>query len=188
MSLAIKLESWSHTAGSLARTGLQNIRKTYLSICRKINMSDLIAKPIVNNQYWIVTDNGKKVGNIEANNAGYGLQINGNSLQFNNTEEIKKQVKIRFEPIKTNKSKVVLPYPEYPTTARTYNNIFDIQRGLHLYTKTAKSKCLHAAGYFVIDQNGIKSVIFCPKYIFIQRYPYSGPYKTETDAQDQINN
>ncbi len=150
-------------------------------------MTELVAKPIVKNQFWIVTDGNKKVGNIEANNAGYGVQVNGTFLQFNNTDEIKKKAHIRFEPLKSNKTKASMPYPEYPTTARTYNSILDIKRGLHLFTKTKKSKCLHAAGYFVIDQNGTKQVVFCPKYIFIQRYEYSGPYKTESEANSKIN-
>lgn len=150
-------------------------------------MTELIAKPIVKNQFWIVTDGEKKVGNIEANNAGYGVQVNGTFLQFNNKEEIKKSTKIRFQPLKTNSVKTNLPYPEYPTTSKTYNDLFDVKRGLHLFTKTRKSKCYHAAGYFVIDQNGVVAVHFCPKYIFVQRYNYSGPYKTEAEALAQIN-
>jgi len=150
-------------------------------------MTELVAKPIVKNQFWIVTDGHKKVGNIEANNAGYGVQLNGTFLQFNNANELKKSTNIRFESIGNTIAKPTHPYPEYPTTNRVYNSILDIQRGLHLFTKTKKSKCYHAAGYFVMDQNGTKSVIFCPKYIFIQRYNYQGPYKTETDALNAIN-
>ena len=150
-------------------------------------MAELIAKPIVKNQYWIVTDGHKKVGNIEANNAGYGVQINGTFLQFNSTDELKKQTHIKFENLKPSKQKTTAPYPEYPTPSRIYNSVVDITRGLHLFTKTRKSKCLHAAGWFVIEQNGIKTVQFCPKYIFVQRYPYSGPYKTETEAKNEIN-
>lgn len=149
-------------------------------------MSELVAKPIVKNQFWIVTDGEKKVGNIEANNAGYGVRLNGTFLQFNNTEELKKQTQIKFANLKQT-SKVSVPYPEYPTTARVYNSICDVKRGLHLFTKTKKSKCLHAAGYFVMDQNGNKEVVFCPKYIFIQRYPYEGPFKTESEAKSKIN-
>jgi hypothetical protein len=149
-------------------------------------MTGLIAKPIVKNQFWIVTDGEKKVGNIEANNAGFGVQLNGTFLQFNNTEEIKKQAHIQFEAVKP-KTKAEIPYPEYPTTARTYNSMFDVKRGLHLFTKTVKSKCFHAAGWFVIEQNGLKEVAFCPKYIFIQRYPYKGPFTSEIDAYNKIN-
>ena len=150
-------------------------------------MTELVAKPIVKNQFWIVTDGQKKVGNIEATNAGYGVQLNGTFLQFNNTDEIKKKAHIRFEPLKSNKTKTTMPYPEYPTPPRIHNSVFDVTRGLHLFTKTKKSKCLHAAGYFVIDQNGVDQVVYCPKYIFIQRYQYSGPYKTEAEAQSKIN-
>ena len=65
-------------------------------------MTELVAKPIVKNQFWIVTDGNKKVGNIEANNAGYGVQVNGTFLQFNNKEEIKKKAHIKFENLDTN--------------------------------------------------------------------------------------
>ena len=150
-------------------------------------MSDLIAKPIVKNQFWIVTDGTKKVGNIEANNAGYGVQINGHTLQFDNTTDLKKKTQIRFEPIKSNKTKASLPYPQYPTPAKVYNSVFDVKRGLHLFTTTSKSKCPHAAGWFVIDQNGVQATSFCPKYIFIQRYPYEGPFRTESEAAAKIN-
>ena len=145
-------------------------------------MTELVAKPIVKDQFWIVTDGTKKVGNIEANNAGYGVKLNGSFLQFDNTTELKKKTHIRFEPIKSNKTKAAIPYPEYPTTAKTYNSLFDIKRGLHLFTKTRKSKCQHAAGWFLINQNGVEQVVFCPKYIFIQRYSYQGPFKTEAEA------
>ncbi len=150
-------------------------------------MTELVAKPIVKNQFWIVTDGNKKVGNIEANNAGYGVRLNGTFLQFNNAEDLKKQTQIKFANLKQSSNKVQVPYPEYPTTARVYNSVCDVTRGLHLSTKTKKSKCLHAAGYYVVDQNGVKSVQFCPKYIFIQRYPYQGPYKTSDEANRQIN-
>lgn len=150
-------------------------------------MTELIAKQIVKDQFWVVTDGEKKVGNITANNSGYGVQLNGTLLQFKNTADIKKNAKIRFEPIKSNNTKAAMPYPEFPTTPRTYNSMFDVKRGLHLYTKTKKSKCYHAAGYFVMEQNGVKQTVFCPKYIFIQRYSYQGPFKTENEANILIN-
>lgn len=146
----------------------------------------LIAKPIIKNQYWVVTDGNKKVGNVIADGSGYEVKLNGVLKHFNNTEDIKKKANIRFEHVKSNKNKIELPYPEYPTTARTYNNMFDIKKKLHLFTKTKKSKCFYAAGYFLLE-NTEKQVIFCPKYIFLQRYPYRGPFKTEDDAKKQIN-
>jgi hypothetical protein len=161
--------------------------RIYMGRITEVNMNELVAKPIIKDQYWVVTDGDKKVGNVLANSAGYEVILNGSTLQFNNTKDIAKQTKITFQPVKSNKVKVEMPYPEYPTTSKTYNNIFDIKRKLHLYTKTLKSKCYHAAGYFIIDQNGHKSVVFCPKYIFIQRYDYVGPFKTEDEANELLN-
>lgn len=147
----------------------------------------LIAKPIIKNQYWVVTDGSKKVGNVIADGSGYEVKLNGVLKHFSNTEDIKKKANIRFESIKSNKTKIQIPYPELPTTPRTYNSMFDIKKKLHLFTKTKKSKCYHVAGYYVISQNNEKQVVFCPKYIFIQRYPYEGPFKTEDEAKKLIN-
>ncbi len=151
-------------------------------------MTELIAKPIIKDQYWVVTDGEKKVGNVQANSAGYEVMLNGSTLQFNNTKDIQKKTRISFQPMKSNKTKVEMPYPEYPTPNRTYNNYFDVKRKLHIFTKSSKSKCYHVAGWFSINQNGHYQTVFCPKYIFIQRYPYRGPFKSEDAANNYINN
>lgn len=146
-------------------------------------MTTLIAKPIIKDQYWVITDGNKKVGNVLADGTGFEVKLNGENSHYTNTQELKKLTKIRFQPIKSNKTKVEMPYPEFPTTNKVYNSMFDVKRKLHLYTKTKKSKCYHAAGWFVIKQNDTKQVIFCPKYIFIQRYDYQGPFKSEIEAK-----
>lgn len=148
---------------------------------------ELYAKPISDGEFWILTDGEKKVGNVCANHAGFGVQLQGSFFQFTNTKEIEKKTKIKF--LRKEKTKQVdpVPYPEYPTTPRTYNSVFDVKRGLHVFTKTRKSKCFHAAGWFVVEHNGVNQIMFCPKYIFIQRYPYIGPFRTQDEAKNQIN-
>ena len=148
----------------------------------------LIAKPIIKNQYWVVTDGEKKVGNVISDGTGFDVKLDGTLSHYDNADDITKFTKIRFQPMKSNKTKAQVPYPEYPTTGKIYNSLFDIKRKLHLFTKSNKSKCYHVAGWFVLKQNGISQVILCPKYIFIQRYKYTGPYKTENEAILQINN
>jgi len=151
-------------------------------------MNELVAKPIIKDQYWVVTDGEKKVGNVQANSAGYEVMLNGSTLQFNNTKDIQKKTRISFQPMKSNKTTVEMPYPEYPTPNKTYNNYFDVKRKLHIFTKSSKSKCYHVAGWFSINQNGHFQTVFCPKYIFIQRYPYHGPFRSEDAANTYINN
>ena len=165
---------------------IQDIGTVALTI-GKYTMKTLIAKPVIKNQYWVVTDGERKIGNVVANGTGFDLIIGGGNTHYKTTTDIKKKAKIEFQTLKTDRSKVNLPFAEYPTTSKVYNSILDIKRKLHLYTKAQKSKCYYAAGWFVMNQSGINEVMFCPKYIFIQRYPYYGPYKTQADAENMIN-
>lgn len=149
-------------------------------------MTELTAKPIVNNQYWVITDGSKKVGNVVANNNGFEVKLNGDSRYFSSADDIKKITNITFESVKTP-SKLVSPLSDYPTPPKIYNSVLDVKRKLHLFTETAASKCYHVAGWFTVNQNGVDQVIFCPKYIFIQRYSYRGPFMTENDATAALN-
>jgi hypothetical protein len=150
-------------------------------------MTDLIAKPIIKNQYWVVTDGDKKVGNVVADQNGFDVKLHTGKKHFATTDEIKSKTSIKFEPLKSDKTVPNLPYPEYPTPDKIYNSMLDIKRRLHLFTETKNSKCYHVAGWFAINQNGVPQVIKYPKYIFIQRYPYQGPFKTESEAQQALN-
>lgn len=151
-------------------------------------MTTLIAKPVIKDQYWVITDGDKKVGNVSANAHGYEVKLNGINTNFASTAAIKRKVKIQFQPItKTNKTEITLPFANYPTPKRIYNSIVDVRRKLHIFTKSPKSKCYYAAGWFLFDLGGEKKVVFCPKYIFIERYPYIGPFKTQEDAENEIN-
>jgi hypothetical protein len=148
----------------------------------------LIAKPVVKNQFWIVTDGKEKVGNVLADGSGFEVKLNGNKSHYKNTTAIKRKTNIEFETVqKADKTKHDLPFKVYPTTDKVFNSMLDIKRKLHLFTTGAKSKCYHAAGWFIIQQGHEKETVFCPKYIFIQRYPYQGPYKTENEAKKAIN-
>lgn len=149
----------------------------------------LIAKPVVKNQFWIVTDGTEKVGNVLADGSGFEVKLNGNKTHYKNTKAIQKIAHIEFLNFsKFNSEKKEVPFSEYPTTAKVYNSILDIKRKLHLFTKTTKSKCYHAAGWYTFKQGSEGKAIFCPKYIFIQRYEYQGPFKTKDEAEALINN
>ena len=147
----------------------------------------LIAKPVVKNQFWIVTDGNEKVGNVLADGSGFEVKLNGNKTHYKNTKSIERITNIKFENVTKFKTKQDIPFSDYPTTSRIFNSMLDVKRKLHLFTKTAKSKCYYAAGWYNIQQGQEKETIFCPKYIFIQRYPYDGPYKSESEARSMIN-
>lgn len=142
----------------------------------------LIAKQIVKNQYWVVVDGSNKVGNVQAAEKGFYVNIGDKMSYFDTTNSIEQRVKIKFEQPKKTSRKETTFKSEWPAPQKIYNSVLDLKRKLHIFTKTKKSKCYYAAGYYVIMMNDKWELIFCPKYIFIQRYEYYGPYKTESEA------
>jgi hypothetical protein len=151
-------------------------------------MMNLKAKPIVNNEYWVVTDGDKKVGNVISEGSGFDVKIGDNITHYNTKQQVKKHTNIEFEKLeKSNPSNPI--FAVYPTTNnRVYNSVLDVKRKLHIFTETPKSKCYHVAGWFAVKQGEEYQNVFCPKYIFIQRYDYIGPFKTEQELNSSINN
>jgi hypothetical protein len=148
-------------------------------------MKTLIAKPIINNQFWIVTDGKEKVGNLLAHGSQFELKMNGNTVFFD-TEKSIQSANIQFQPVK-EAVKTQSEFNVWPTTETVHNNVLEIKRKLHLFTKEVASKCYYTAGYFAMKINNEWCVTFCPKYIFIQRYEYIGPFKSEYEAAEKIN-
>ena len=147
----------------------------------------LTAKPIVKGEYWVITDGSKKVGNVIAEGSGFDVKIGNNIEHYTTTKQIEKKHHIEFT--KLEKSTQSNPaFAVYPTTGnRVYNSVLDVKRKLHIFTKTPKSKCYHVAGWFAIKQGAEYINVFCPKYIFVQRYEYIGPFKTESELNSRIN-
>lgn len=148
---------------------------------------NLKAKPIIKNQYWVVTDGSRKVGNVTAEGSTFTLTMDNKIEHFASTKAIEKNAQIEFiKTIKPAENKQP-SFAVFPTTGKIYNSFYEVKRKLHIFTKTQKSKCYYAAGWFALKQTETFEPIFCPKYIFIQRYDYMGPFKTEEEAKNSIN-
>jgi hypothetical protein len=151
---------------------------------------NLKAKPIVKGEYWVITDGKNKIGNVISDGSGFDVKIGNNIEHFNTTKAIEKKAHIEFEKITKVKQEVKAPpFAVFPTSSnRIYNSFFDVQRKLHIFTKTPKSKCFHVAGWFAVKQGEEFTPVLCPKYIFIQRYEYLGPFKSKEEVNSSINN
>ncbi len=155
-------------------------------------MTELIAKPVIKNKFWIVEDNGAKVGTIQAvdESGGYAYVKEDQREIFPTIKILTQKYNIHFAKSDAGKS------PEasndvygYPAQGRIHNAILDVQRYLPIYTKTAKSKSCYCAGYYLIKYGRSWTREFCPKLITLNRYEYQGPFKTEErarDAQEQL--
>ena len=61
-----------------------------------------------------------------------------------------------------------------PSKFKAFNQIFDVQKKLPLFTKSKKSKSLYCAGYYIIkfEKGWVRS--FCPKMLTLDRYLFKG--------------
>ena len=159
--------------------------------CLEAKMN-LKAKPIVDGKFWIVENDGEKVGILhKKENNKFMLSSKDGEAYFSKKDELIKRFGKDFF-IVSNKVKItheeVRDVYEYPTSCRPYNPLFNVQRKLPLFTKSQASKSLYCAGYYTIkfDKGWVKS--FCPKLITIERYPYKGPFKDEMEMKQVLAN
>ena len=155
-------------------------------------MTDLHAKPIIDNKFWIVEKDGTKFATLRKNEDNKFIMSNEKGVRIYDTrksltDQFGKDffiVKIVKEADNANPLEV----HGYPTSAEPHNAMYDIQKKLPLFTKSEDSKSLYCAGYYVIkfDKGWVKS--FCTKKITLERYEYQGPFKTELEMRQRLSN
>jgi hypothetical protein len=74
----------------------------------------------------------------------------------------------------------------YPIKCEAFNPIWDIKRKLPVFTKTEKSRTLHAAGYYIIEFDSSWVASFCPKVSTLDANPFKGPYKDKLEMREQL--
>jgi len=138
---------------------------------------------VIPNQYWILKQDDRKVGNIEAGPDGFQLRLNNSVQQFKTLSTIKQQVHISFEPvIERTQPTVTNQVNGYHTTSFPYNAIFDVKHQVPLWTRDERSKSWYAAGWYKVKKGRSWSVAECPKLITLERYSYQGPFQTQAEA------
>ena len=155
-------------------------------------MTDLHAKPIIDNKFWIVEKNGEKFATLRRNEDNKFVMSNLEGVKiFNNKESIKKQFGKDFfiaKIIKDKNSSLPNEVHGYPTSVEPHNPMYNLQMKLPLFTKSNDSISMYCAGYYIIkfEKGWVKS--FCPKFITLQRYEYQGPFKTEIEMKQVLSN
>lgn len=155
-------------------------------------MTDLHAKPIIDNKFWIVEKDGTKFATLRKNEDDRFILSNETGVKIYDTKEsLTKQFGKDFfiaKIIKEADDNKPNEVHGYTTSTSPHNSMFDIKRKLPLFTKSGDSKSLYCAGYYVIrfDKGWVKS--FCPKLITLQRYKFRGPFKTELEMKQVLSN
>jgi hypothetical protein len=146
----------------------------------------IVAKPVIDNQYWILKQNNQKVGNIEASADGYVVKIQNQVSSYKTIPMVRQETSIEFEPPETVSKPVSDTVHGYDTGCKTYNAIWNVQLKLPLFTKQNKSKSWYAAGWYGIKQHRSWKVLRNPKLIALERYPFKGPFHTKDQANESI--
>jgi hypothetical protein len=155
-------------------------------------MTELHAKPIIDNKFWIVEQNGSKVATLRKDEDNRFVMSNETGIKIYNTKEsLTRQFGKDFFVVNIVKEADGAEPNEvhgFTTSTPPHNAMFDVQRKLPLFTKSSDSKSLYCAGYYVIrfDKGWVKS--HCPKLITLQRYDYRGPFKTEIEMKQVLSN
>lgn len=153
-------------------------------------MSELIARPILKNKYWIVEDNGSKVGTIQAvEDGGFVYVHNETRERFTTIKLLSKARNVVFDNSTVKKEKTHAESHEvygYPVSNKPWNILWDVKHQFPVYTKTSKSKSYYCAGYYIIKFNNGWVKSYCPKFITLNRYEFQGPFKSKTDMQEAL--
>lgn len=155
-------------------------------------MNEVRAKPIVDGKFWIVEQDGKKIGTLhKKENNRFMLSGQEGQSYFGKKEELISTFGKDFfgTKIKTTVSTVdVTDIYGYPTSCVPFNPVYNVKTKLPLFTKSKDSRSLYCAGHYAIrfEKGWVKS--FCPKLITVERYEYQGPFKTLIELKQALSN
>ena len=137
-------------------------------------MSKYTAKPVIENNFWIVEERGNKIGTLRYTNEQY--------VFYDNRTKENSVVSIDdFNIDSANKELVSnATVYSYPTNTDTVYDI-DLLDNVPVFKKTANSAVYFAAGYWgILFPMGWRPS-FCPKLETLKNYKYIGPFKNEDD-------
>lgn len=149
------------------------------------------AKPILEDKFWIVEDEGIRVGTLTRDDDKFIISRKGKVEFYKNEKDLVNQFGRNFLTAtitSTEKTGTAQFVHSFPTKTIPYNGMYDITRKLPLFTKSKKSKSVYCAGYYLIkfNKNWLKS--FCPKLITIEKNEYLGPFKTRIEMKGVLAN
>ena len=147
------------------------------------------AKPILDGKFWIVENEGERVGTLTKEEDRFLLSSKGDVTFFKSEKQLKQTYGKNFLTATiTTEDTSTKTVHGYPTKSIPFNSMYDITRKLPLFTKSEKSKSVYCAGYYLIRFNKSWLKSFCPKLITVERNEYKGPFKTDVEMKAVLSN
>lgn len=149
----------------------------------------LLAKIVIPERFWIIeTLNGDKVGTMAANAIGVTVSLL-ETQRFDSIETACLNLNISMKNAKDISTEVIdddVDVLGYPANCKPFNPVWDVQNKLPLFTKNAKSRSLHAAGYYIIKFEHGWAQAFCPKLNTLTENEFQGPFKNKIEMRERL--
>lgn len=152
-------------------------------------MTELIARPVLKNKFWIVESQGNKVATIQASEDGGFIYVHDEERErFASIKLLSKAHNVVFDNTGPKKEKAQESHDVhgFPISQKPWNVLWDVKHQFPVYTKTSKSKSYYCAGYYIIKFNNGWVKSYCPKFITLNRYEFQGPFKTKAEMQEAL--
>lgn len=149
----------------------------------------LRAKTVLQDKFWLIeTNDGIKKGTITNHDTSVIVVLDKMPKRYSSLEEACKELNMSISEVEVEEVKETLEesVSGFPTKGEAFNPTWDIKKKIPVFTKTEKSRTLHAAGYYVInfDTGWVQS--FCPKVSTLDSNEFRGPFKDKLEMRSQL--
>lgn len=154
----------------------------------------LKAKTVMPERFWILEDdNGIKQGTISVQSSTVKVMVNNVEKVYESLDKACWDLGINFvepnideEIEEVVDEKIQEEVMGYPTKCIVFNPTWDIKRKIPIFTKTSKSRTLHAAGFYIIHFEHGWAHSFCPKVSTLDANEYQGPFKDRLEMKERL--
>jgi hypothetical protein len=146
------------------------------------------AKPIVADKFWIVEENGQKIGTIQSSHLGIVFTKKDSSKErFSTLKLFSDKYNVSFDTEKPKKDKETEFFIyDFPCKTEPFNAGYNVTKQLPLYSKRENSISYYCAGWYLVKFKYGWSKTMNPKFITLQRNEYIGPFKTKMEMLEQL--
>ncbi len=145
------------------------------------------AKTVIKNKFWIVEENGRKIGTIQQAPDGVVFVQGTQRKKFPTFKMLSSNNNIHLAKSPKKSRKKNNEIYDFPCDSHPYNPVYDLKLRLPLYTKELNSKSHYCAGHYIVEINGQLTEHFCPKKIVLSRNKFYGPFKNTRDLAEKAN-
>lgn len=154
----------------------------------------LKAKVVMPNKFWILENlNGQRSGTMSmypnsATHNAVKIAMNGEETVYDNINVACRELGINMDMPAVEETTAINDniVSGYPAHCQPFHPTWDIKRKIPIFTKTEKSRTLHAAGYYIIRFDTGWAPSFCPKVSTLDSNEYQGPFKDKLEMRERL--